>query len=73
MPGEAVDVDYMMDNIWIVGGQKKRAKRIRSLYQAVGGFGALLAIPQDPDEAQWKHGCLRLLTEEVGSRVADLG
>ena len=73
MPDEAVDVDYMMDNIWIVGGPEECAKRIRDLYEAVGGFGTLLAITQDPDEAQWEHDCLRLLMEEVGPRVADLG
>ena len=73
MPDEAVDVDYMMDNIWIVGGPEECAKRIRDLYEAVGGFGTLLAITQDPDEAQWEHDCLRLLMEEVGPRAADLG
>ena len=72
MPDEAVDVDYMMDNIWIVVDPEECARRIRDLYEAVGGFGTLLAITQDPDEAQWEHDCLRLLMEEVGPRVADL-
>ena len=62
-----------LDNIWIVGDSDECANRIRSLYEAVGCFGALLAITQDPDETQREHDCPRLLTEEVGPRVADLG
>ena len=63
----------MINNIWTVGGPEECANRIRSLYEEVGGFAALLAIAQDPDEAQWEHDCLRLLMEEAGPRVADLG
>ena len=66
MPDEAVDVDYMMENIWIVGDPQECADRIRSLYEQTGGFGHLLAITQDPDDPDWEHECLQLLMEEVG-------
>ncbi|MBM3942288.1 MAG: LLM class flavin-dependent oxidoreductase [SAR202 cluster bacterium] len=72
MPDDAMTVDYMMENVWIVGDPKECAQRIRHLYQQVGGFGQLLAITQDPDDPEWEHECLRLLMNEVGSRVADL-
>ena len=72
MPDEAVDVDYMMEHIWIVGDPKECADRIRRLYEDVGGFGTLLAITQDPDDHQWEHRCLELLMEEVGPRISDL-
>ena len=72
MPDDAMDVDYMMDNIWIVGDPGECADRIRGLYHQVGGFGQLLAITQDPDEPEWEHECLRLLMDEVGPRVSDL-
>ena len=73
MSDEAIDVDYLMENIWIVGDPKECADRIRQLYEDVGGFGTLLAITQDPDDHQWEHECLELLMEEVGPRVPDLG
>ena len=73
MPDEAVDVDYLMDNLWIVGGPQECADQIRKLYEEVGGFGTLLTITQDPEDPQWEHDCLRLLMEEVGPKIADLG
>jgi alkanesulfonate monooxygenase SsuD/methylene tetrahydromethanopterin reductase-like flavin-dependent oxidoreductase (luciferase family) len=67
-----VDVDYMMENIWIVGDPQECADRIRKLYEEVGGFGSLLAITQDPEDPEWEHECLELLMNEVGPLVADL-
>jgi alkanesulfonate monooxygenase SsuD/methylene tetrahydromethanopterin reductase-like flavin-dependent oxidoreductase (luciferase family) len=73
MPDDALDVDYMMENIWIVGDPQECADRIRQLYEDVGGFGHLLAITQDPDDPAWENECLQLLMEEVGPpRVSDL-
>jgi alkanesulfonate monooxygenase SsuD/methylene tetrahydromethanopterin reductase-like flavin-dependent oxidoreductase (luciferase family) len=73
MPDEAVDVDYMMEHMWIVGDPQECADRIRQLYVTVGGFGMRLAITQDSDNPEWDHCSLQLLMEEVGPRVADLG
>jgi alkanesulfonate monooxygenase SsuD/methylene tetrahydromethanopterin reductase-like flavin-dependent oxidoreductase (luciferase family) len=50
MPDEDVTVDYMMENIWIVGDPQECADRIRKLYEEVGGFGSLPAIIQDPED-----------------------
>ena len=72
MPDDDVNVDYLMENIWIVGDPKECADQIRKLYEEVGGFGTLLAITQDPDDHQWEHECLELLMEEVGPRISDL-
>jgi len=72
MPDEDVTVDYMMENIWIVGDPQECADRIRKLYEEVGGFGSLPAITQDPEDPQWEHECLELLMNEVGPRAADL-
>ena len=72
MPDSAVDVDYMMEHIWIVGDPQECADRIRKLYEDVGGFGTLLAITQDPDNHQWEHRCLELLMDEVGPRISNL-
>ncbi len=72
MPDDAVDVEYMMENLWIVGDPEECADQIRSLYEEVGGFGTLLAISQDPDDPAQAFRCLQLLKEEVGPKVADL-
>ena len=71
MPDEAVDVDYMMEHMWIVG-DPQCADRIRQLYET-WGVGMLLAITQDSDNPEWDQRSLQLLMEEVGPRVADLG
>ena len=73
MPDEALDVDYMMEHMWIVGDPEECADQIRDLHKSVGGFGMLLAITQDSDDPAWDHRSLQLLIEEVGPRVADLG
>ena len=73
MADEAVDVDYMMEHVWIVGDPQECADKIRKTYQEVGGFGHLLAITQDPDDHSLMQRSLRLLMEEVAPRVQDLG
>ncbi|MFQ6027582.1 MAG: LLM class flavin-dependent oxidoreductase [Dehalococcoidia bacterium] len=72
MPDESVDVDYMMENVWIVGDPQECADKIRKLYQDVGGFGSLLAITQDPDDHSLMQRSVRLLMQEVAPRVKDL-
>ena len=72
MSDEAVTVDYLMDNVWIVGDPSECADKIRQLHEESGGFGALLAITTDSDDAGWDHESLRLLMEDVAPRVADL-
>jgi len=72
MSDEAVDVDYMMENVWIVGDPQECADKIRQLYNDTGGFGHLLAITQDPDDHSLMQRSLRLLMEEVAPRVSDL-
>ena len=72
MADEAVDVDYMMDNVWIVGDSQECADKIRQLHTDVGGFGHLLAITQDPDDHSLMQRSLRLLMEEVAPLVKDL-
>ena len=72
MPDEAVTVDYLMANVWIVGDPAECADKIRQLHAESGGFGGLLTITTDSDDAGWDHESLRLLVEDVAPRVADL-
>ena len=72
MSDEAVNVDYMMENVWIVGDAQECADKIRAQYQDIGGFGHLLAITHDPDDHSLVQRSLRLLMEEVAPLVQDL-
>jgi len=69
MPDDAVTVDYLIDNLWIVGDPSECVDRIHQLYEESGGFGALLSITTDSDDAGWDHESLRLLMEQVAPRV----
>jgi alkanesulfonate monooxygenase SsuD/methylene tetrahydromethanopterin reductase-like flavin-dependent oxidoreductase (luciferase family) len=73
MPDEAVTVDYLMDNVWIVGDPSQCVEQIHQLHEESGGFGTLLSITTDSDDAGWDHESLRLLMEQVAPRVAHLG
>ena len=72
MKDEDVDVDYLMENVWIVGAPQECADKIRELYEDVGGFGTLLSITADADDAGGDHESLTLLVEQVGPLVEDL-
>jgi alkanesulfonate monooxygenase SsuD/methylene tetrahydromethanopterin reductase-like flavin-dependent oxidoreductase (luciferase family) len=73
MPDEAVTVDYLMENVWIVGDPSECAEKIGQLHEESGGFGILLSITTDSDDAGWDHESLRLIMEQVAPRVAHLG
>jgi len=73
MPDEDVTVDYLMENVWIVGDPSECADKIHQLHQESGGFGTLLTITTDSDDAGWDHESLRLLMEQVAPRVGHLG
>ena len=73
LPDEAVTVDYLMDNLWLVGDPAECAEKIHQLHEESGGFGTLLSITVDSDDAGWDHESLRLLMEDVAPRVSRLG
>lgn len=68
-----VTIDYLIDNVWIVGDPDEVAGRLRALDEEVGGFGVLLAIAHDWDEpARWRRS-LELLAREVMPRLTRAG
>ena len=73
IPDEDVTVEYMLEHLWLVGSPDTVARKIRELYEISGGFGILLAMVLDHSEDRpGFEKCMRLLTEEVLPRVADL-
>ena len=72
IPDSAIDWEYMVDNIALVGSPDDVAAKIRALHQDVGGFGVVLAMGHEwVPEDHWRHS-MELLAHEVMPRVADL-
>jgi alkanesulfonate monooxygenase SsuD/methylene tetrahydromethanopterin reductase-like flavin-dependent oxidoreductase (luciferase family) len=73
LPDDVVTPEYLVDHHWLVGDPETVARKIRDLYDLVGGFGTLLVIAHEwPDFAVWDRS-MTLLIEEVVPRLADLG
>ena len=66
MPDEAVDIEYLADNLWFVGSPKTVANRILELQDRTGGFGHLLIVSYDATEEResWDRS-LQLLMNDV--------
>ena len=70
---EDIDLEYMLEHLWLVGSPDTVAGKIRKLYEAAGGFGVILGMVLDNSEDRegWFKS-MRLFSEEVLPRVADL-
>ena len=70
---EDIDLEYMLEHLWLVGSPDTVARKIRHLYEVSGGFGVLLAMVLDHSEDKdgWTTS-MRLMTEEVLPQVSDL-
>jgi alkanesulfonate monooxygenase SsuD/methylene tetrahydromethanopterin reductase-like flavin-dependent oxidoreductase (luciferase family) len=73
MPDDAVDIDYLADNMWLIGSPETVTNKLRKLYKDIGGFGCLLVLVYDHWQNQegWEKST-RLLAEEVMPDLADL-
>ncbi len=72
MSDAEVTIEYLVDNIWIVGSPDDVADKLSQLHHDVGGFGVLLAMGHEwqPRE-QWESSMTRL-AKEVMPKLADL-
>ena len=72
MPDSDVTVEYMLDNIMIVGSPDYVADKLHELYMDVGGFGVLLTMGHEwQPRDKWVRS-MTLLKQEVISRLPDL-
>ena len=69
---EDIDLQYMLDNIWIVGSPDEVAERLRKLHDDIGGFGVLLAYSHEWEPRDKWVRSMTLLAEEVMPALADL-
>ncbi len=71
-PDSAIDLEYVMEHIWVVGSPDDVVEKLSGLYEAVGGFGVLLAVGHEwKPHDKWLHS-MTLLAEEVMPRLAHL-
>jgi alkanesulfonate monooxygenase SsuD/methylene tetrahydromethanopterin reductase-like flavin-dependent oxidoreductase (luciferase family) len=70
MPDEAIDLEYLADNLWLVGSPETVADRILDLQAKTGGFGHLTIVSYDAtDERESWDRSLQLLMSDVLPRI----
>ena len=72
MPTEDVTIDYLLDNVWIVGDPDEVTRKLRALHERVGGFGPVLMLAYDWTPKERFYRSMELLAKEVMPRLADL-
>jgi len=65
MPDEALDAEYLVENIAIVGGIDSVTRKLNELYDVTGGFGTLLMIAQDWDDKKKMRRSMELMVQDV--------
>jgi alkanesulfonate monooxygenase SsuD/methylene tetrahydromethanopterin reductase-like flavin-dependent oxidoreductase (luciferase family) len=69
MPDAEVTLEYLCDNIWIVGSPDTVARKLAKLSGDVGGFGTLLVIAHEwTPRGAWERS-MRLLKDKVVPRL----
>ena len=69
MPDAEVTLEYLCDNIWIVGSPDTVARKLATLSDDVGGFGTLLVIAHEwTPRGAWERS-MRLLKGKVVPRL----
>jgi len=65
MPDEAVDLEYLADNLWFVGSPETVADRIMDLQAQTGGFGYLTIVSYDATDERdsWDRSLQLLMTD----------
>jgi alkanesulfonate monooxygenase SsuD/methylene tetrahydromethanopterin reductase-like flavin-dependent oxidoreductase (luciferase family) len=66
-------LEYLCDDVWIVGSPATVARKIRELHAAVGGFGGLLIGATDWSDATIWQRSMELFAAEVMPELSDLG
>jgi alkanesulfonate monooxygenase SsuD/methylene tetrahydromethanopterin reductase-like flavin-dependent oxidoreductase (luciferase family) len=73
IPNEDVTLEYLVDNLWIVGSPDTVARKLREMYEMVGGFGTLLWLTFDHSENREAYEkAMTLMANEVMPQLEDL-
>jgi alkanesulfonate monooxygenase SsuD/methylene tetrahydromethanopterin reductase-like flavin-dependent oxidoreductase (luciferase family) len=73
MADAEITLDYLCDQVWLVGSPETVAHKIHDLHASVGGFGGLLIGATDWDDAAVWDRSMSLFTSEVIPLLSDLG
>ena len=65
MPDDALDAEYIVDNIAVVGSPDTVRQKLQDLFEITGGFGTLLMIAHDWDDKPIWHRCMELMKKEI--------
>ncbi|HCR19309.1 MAG TPA: hypothetical protein DIU35_17670 [Candidatus Latescibacteria bacterium] len=65
MPDDALDAEYIVDNIAVVGSPDTVRQKLQDLFEITGGFGTLLMIAHDWDDKPRWHRCMELMKKEI--------
>jgi alkanesulfonate monooxygenase SsuD/methylene tetrahydromethanopterin reductase-like flavin-dependent oxidoreductase (luciferase family) len=74
MQEDDITNEYLLATRWVVGSPDTVARKLRALYDDVGGYGGLLMLCYDwagANGPRWRHS-IELLANEVMPRLADL-
>ena len=73
MPDSELSMEYLCDNVWIVGSPATVTRKIRELHAAVDGFGGLLIGAVDWGDASIWQRSMDLFAADVIPHLSDLG
>ncbi len=65
MPDEAVNDQYLIDKIAVVGSPDTVTRKLQDLYETTGGFGTVLMIAHDWDDKARMRRSMELMAREV--------
>jgi len=65
MSDDDVTVDYLLDNVWIVGDPPTVTAKLQHLYSDLGGFGTLIMLAYDWEPTEVGARSMELLAKEV--------
>ena len=65
MPDSEITLEYLCDQVWIVGSPRPSRARFATLHAAVGGFGGLLIGATDWSDPPIWHRSMDLFAREV--------
>ncbi len=73
VPEEQVTVEYLADNMWIVGSPDTVVEKLAQLHNDVGGFGTIVSTTYDySDHAEAYRRSFELIGTVVAPRIAAL-
>jgi alkanesulfonate monooxygenase SsuD/methylene tetrahydromethanopterin reductase-like flavin-dependent oxidoreductase (luciferase family) len=69
MADSEVTVEYLIDNVFIVGSVDEVAQKLNDLKGEIGDFGTLLAMGHEWEPYEAWHGSMSMLKNEVMPKV----